>query len=141
MNKRKIYVASSWRNFDRVKEVVKTLRALNHEVFDFTEIPFNYEAVDANWQKWTPRQYVNSFTLDSVKAGFDRDRAALEWCDTVLLVLPSGRSAHLEAGFVAGAGKEAYCFMPLPQEPELMYGVFKEIILDVSRLKEVFKTP
>ena len=37
---------------------------------------------------------------------FSADLDALKWADTCVLVLPCGRSAHTEAGWMAGAGKK-----------------------------------
>ena len=38
-----------------------------------------------------------------------------------VLVLPCGRSAHLEAGWFCGEKKPVYIFQPERLEPELMY--------------------
>ena len=59
---RKIYVASSWRNSIQPK-VVKALRAEGHEVYDFRNPTvgnkgFAWSAIDKDWMKWTPQQYV-----------------------------------------------------------------------------------
>jgi nucleoside 2-deoxyribosyltransferase len=45
---------------------------------------------------------------------------ALEDCDACVLVMPCGRSAHLEAGFAIGAGKPTAILIS-EGEPELMY--------------------
>ena len=41
-----------------------------------------------------------------------------------MLVLPSGMSAHLEAGWCAGKGKQVIVFAGELQEAELMYKLF-----------------
>ncbi len=48
---------------------------------------------------------------------------ALVTADCVVLVLPSGRSAHLEAGYAAGQAKPVVvvCEKGTKIEPELMY--------------------
>ena len=43
---------------------------------------------------------------------------ALRACDGCVLVLPSGRSAHLEAGWAAGAGKRVVVYVPEPAPGE-----------------------
>lgn len=53
--------------------------------------------------------------------GYDRDFAAMEKADTFVLILPCGRSAHLELGWAAGAGKRTAILCEDPAEPELMY--------------------
>jgi hypothetical protein len=42
------------------------------------------------------------------------------------LVLPSGISAHLEAGWCKGAGKPVVVYAPELKEAELMYKLFEE---------------
>jgi hypothetical protein len=46
----------------------------------------------------------------------------MKWADTFVLMLPSGRSAHLEAGWAIGAGKPTAILLHEDKfEPELMY--------------------
>jgi len=49
------------------------------------------------------------------------DIDALLAADTVVLVLPCGRSAHLELGLAIGAGKRTAILLTDTLEPELMY--------------------
>ncbi|UUZ97868.1 hypothetical protein LJK87_49950 [Paenibacillus sp. P25] len=37
-----------------------------------------------------------------VQRAFKEDKKWLDWADTVLLILPAGKSAHLEAGYSCG---------------------------------------
>lgn len=121
----KIYVASSWRNLMQ-QGVVHTLRAAGHEVYDFKHpVPgnegFRWSEIDPNWQGWEPEKYRESLFHPIAENGFQRDMEALRGCDACVLVLPCGRSAHLEAGFAVGAGKPLFVLIIEPQEPELMY--------------------
>jgi len=53
--------------------------------------------------------------------GFDADFGAMRRADTFVLVLPCGKSAHLELGWAVGAGKRTAILLEDPVEPELMY--------------------
>lgn len=53
--------------------------------------------------------------------GFDADFGAMEEADTFVLVLPCGKSAHLELGWAVGAGKRTAILLEDSVEPELMY--------------------
>jgi hypothetical protein len=124
---RRIYVASSWRNVYQ-QSVVITLRSVGHEVYDFRNPApgndgFKWSEIDREWLDWTPKQYAELIETSPVAAaGFKLDKAALDWCDTCILVLPCGRSAHLEAGYTAGQGKDTYFLLHEDKfEPELMY--------------------
>ena len=100
----KIYVASSWRN-PHQPEVVSSLRVQGHEVYDFRHPPegdhlgFSWSDVDPGWQSWTPDEYLAGLEHPIAAAGFASDFNAMRWADAGVLVLPSGRSAHLEAGY------------------------------------------
>ena len=124
---RRIYVASSWRNAHQ-PEVVARLRSAGHEVYDFRNpapgnTGFAWSAIDPDWIDWDPQRFVDLVTRHPVAAeGFGFDKRALDWCDTCVLVLPCGRSAHLEAGYAAGQGKTVLFLLHEDRfEPELMY--------------------
>lgn len=68
--------------------------------------------------------------------GFDSDMAALRACDACVLVLPCGRSAHLELGWAAGARKETIVLCPDPEEPELMYLMLRHPVVSTLRQLE-----
>lgn len=125
--KRQIYVASSWRNVHQ-PGIVGILRADGHEVYDFRNPApdnkgFAWSDVDREWLNWTPENYVKQINSHPVAAsGFKLDKNALDWCDTCILVLPCGRSAHLEAGYTIGQGKDTFILLHEDKfEPELMY--------------------
>lgn len=105
----KIYVASSWRNPFQ-PAVVERLRAEGHEVYDFRhpaegDNGFHWSEIDEGWQQWTPERYVAALEHPIAEDGFNKDKAALDWCDACVLVLPCGRSSHLELGYAIGKGK------------------------------------
>lgn len=56
------------------------------------------------------------------RAGFEKDMGALRAADATVIVLPCGRSAHLELGYAVGAGQKTIVYLDDPMsEPELMY--------------------
>jgi nucleoside 2-deoxyribosyltransferase len=48
----------------------------------------------------------DAFRDKRIKQAFDEDRKWLDWCDCCILILPSGKSSHLEAGYAKGQGKK-----------------------------------
>ena len=134
----RIYVASSWRN-DRQPAVVDTLRAAGHEVYDFRHPEpgndgFHWSEIDPSWQGWDGAQFASALAHPIAEAGYGRDRAGLDWCDTCVLVLPSGRSAHLEAGYAVGQGKPTVILLDDQQEPELMYKLATTLVHSIDDL-------
>ena len=124
--KRKIYVASSWRN-GYYPEVVTKLREAGHEVYDFRNPPSG------------DPQYRDMLQHPYAVRQFKNDIEAMEACDTCVLVLPCGRSAHTEAGWFAGRGKLTIAYIPERQEPELMYKLFDEVCCSIDELIETLR--
>ncbi len=135
----RIYVASSWRNKYQ-PTVVAALRGAGHEVYDFRNPPdgsgFGWEQLDPQWQSWSVGRYCAMLNHPIAQQGFDSDFDAMKWTDTCVLVLPSGRSAHLEAGWFIGQRKPTIIFLPEPQEPELMYRMADTITDNLANLLE-----
>jgi hypothetical protein len=124
----KIYVASSWRN-QWQPQVVARLKAEGFAVYDFRnpapdDHGFHWSEIDPAWKYWLPEKFLAALDHPVAIDGFTKDMAALRDCDVCVLVLPCGRSAHLEAGWAAGAGKLTLVLVPEPIEPELMYSMF-----------------
>lgn len=142
----KIYVASSWRNFYQ-PAVVTALCAAGHEVYDFKHPApgnsgFSWKAIDPTWPMGgvvMPEQHRTMLQHPIAQAGFKSDMDALRECDVCLLVLPCGRSAHLELGWAAGAGKKTVVLEPDPIEPDLMYLMCDRLCTSWDVLLDYFK--
>ena len=137
-----IYVASSWRN-PYYTEVVKRLRAEGHQVYDFRNPPhggtgFHWTDVDENAPSWSFEEYSEGLHHPKAERQFAADLEALNWADTCVLVLPCGRSAHTEAGWMAGAGKRVVAYIPEIVEPELMYKLFDKVVGSLDDLVQCF---
>ena len=133
----KIYVASSWRNSFQ-PTVVEKLREQGHEVYDFRNPPkskgFAWSDIDPDWLNWTTEQYRQALQHPKAQAGFDSDFNAMKDADVCVLVLPCGRSANAEAGWMKGAGKKVYILQKQHEEPELMYKMFDGVFSDEAEL-------
>ena len=98
--------------------------------------------LDPNWLKWNLRQYVHNVHKPLADKGFKFDRDALHWCDTCVLILPCGRSAHLEAGYAAGQGKRTIFMLSMDKfEPELMYRLGHGFVTNITELLTALQTP
>ena len=134
----KIYVASSWKN-QYYPQVVETLRAAGHEVYDFRNPPhggngFRWTDIDPEAPKWSFNDYSKNLDHQLAQRQFKADLDALNWADTCVLVLPCGRSAHTEAGWLAGSGKKVLVYIPVFEEPELMYKLFDGVVGSLDEL-------
>ena len=135
---RKIYVASSWRNV-RHPNVVDVLRIAGHDVYDFKNPApgnsgFSWSEIDPNWKQWTNEQYREALNHPIAKRGFNSDFNAMKWADTFVLVLPCGRSAHLELGWACGMGKQTLILLD-QMEPELMVKMVDQVCVTLEELR------
>ena len=134
---RRIYVASSWRNPIQPL-AVEIFRQMGHEVYDFRnprtgDIGFAWSDIDPDWLAWRPRPYREALKHPIAQAGFVSDFDAMKWADTFVLLLPCGRSAHLEAGWATGQGKPTCIVLHEDKfEPELMYLMADKIALTIE---------
>lgn len=142
-----IYVASSWRNAIQ-PSVVHALRAAGHEVYDFKnpapgEHGFSWSEIDPEWKRWSPEKFRVALTHPVAQHGFSLDMDALKRCDACVLVMPCGRSAHLELGWATGAKKLTVVYFPLltePEsdasfpEPELMYAMCDHVCISLDEV-------
>ena len=117
-----IYLIGALRN-QTIVELGNKLRAKGFDVFDEWINP-GPEA-DEFWQKYeakrgrTYKQALNSYHAKHV---FEFDKTHLDRADIVVLVMPAGKSAHLELGYAVGMGKKAYLlFEKEPERYDLMY--------------------
>lgn len=136
----RIYVASSWRN-KYYPGVVEALRNAGHEVYDFRNPPhggngFHWIDVDENAPNWTFAEYAEGLSHPLAERQFAADLEALQQADSCVLVLPCGRSAHTEAGWMAGAGKRVIVYIPEMVEPELMYKLFDKVVGSLDELQK-----
>lgn len=139
----RIYVASSWRNMAQ-PGVVASLRAAGHEVYDFKnprpgDNGFHWSAVDGGWKSWDAGRFRAALSHPIAEAGYRSDKDAMDWADACVLVMPCGRSAHLEAGFMAGAGKPVAVLLDAQNEPELMYKLLGRICLSLDEVVHFLK--
>jgi hypothetical protein len=106
-----IYLIGSLRN-PKVPEIAQALRSSGHEVFDdwFAAGP---EADDwwRTYEKARGNTYQEALKGWAAKNVFAFDHKHLERANTVVLVLPAGKSGHLEFGFSVGRGKRGYILL------------------------------
>ncbi len=130
----KIYLASSWKNATLVRWWKEKLLVYVKDcevdafcdnldgrfVFHFSEIG-NPSELDA----------INFLKDERSLKAFEEDKKWLDWADCCLLILPAGKSAHLEAGYTKGKGKRLIIWQKnfSKGEFDVMYG-FADLITD-----------
>lgn len=127
----RIYVASSWRNSFQ-PQVIKELRKRGHKVYDFRhpqgrEDKNVWDEVGIKRVSTTGEGFDEGLRNKVARERFEEHYTAMQDADTCILLLPCERSAHVEAGLMAGKGKRVYvmdCSGDGHVTPELMYLAF-----------------
>ncbi len=138
-----IYVIGSLRN-PEVTDVGNDLRDLGLDVFD-DWMAAGPEA-DDYWKTYeTKRGHSYKEALDGYAAQhvFNFDKHHLDRCDAVILVLPAGRSGHLELGYAIGSGKPGFILLDQDYKDEgrfdVMYNFATEVFENPMQMLEYFK--
>ena len=150
----RIYIASSWKN--GVQPVlVSELRKRGHKVYDFRHPAGRndknvWEAVTLAlglFRKWkqsslSTMDFIRMLRHKEAMKRFNEHFAAMSDADTCILLLPCGRSAHCEAGYMAGVGKRVFVMdISDSVQPELMYLMFDRYFDDYDKLYEALDEP
>lgn len=143
MKPKYVYVASSWR-CPMQPFVISILKSANIDHYDFRNPPghagFGWEQVmpfDIDNQLVHQDDYLEGLKHPLAEEGYNADFGAMLKADAFVLVLPCGRSAHLELGWAVGAGKRTAILLDGPNvTPELMYKMVDRVSPDIMDLLE-----
>lgn len=117
----KIYVASSWKN-DAYPAICELLENRGHETLNWRANGFNWGMMDTGWESWTASDYRQMiYNHSHARNAFKFDFGLMKQADLCVLLLPSGRSAHIEAGWFAGAGIPVIVHLDKFDGPDLMW--------------------
>lgn len=116
-----IYLIGSLRN-PEIPALGERLRALGYDVFDdwFAAGPI----ADDSWRDYEKARghtYVEGLQGWAARHVFEYDFFHLNRADMAVLVLPAGRSSHLELGYAIGRGKPGYVVLDRPDRWDVMY--------------------
>ncbi len=144
---RRIYIASSWRNATGVRVLAPALRAAGHEVYAFCEERAGHYAMSPNaLAEIDPSRRMTSreaLATAHAQQAFAADKGGLDWADTCVLLLPSGRSSHLEAGYTVGQGKDLFIldYEQAPGQWDVMYLFARAVCEEFDALRAALDCP
>jgi hypothetical protein len=124
------FIASRYRNRDAVVALAAALRDRGKRVYCFPESS-PLVAADADPEAAMLRfEATAAWRSDTgIRVVFERNLAALRSSLNVILLLPAGKSAHMEAGIAFGLGKRLI-LIGEQREAETLYLVFDEVYSD-----------
>jgi len=126
----RIYLASSWKNENLVMSWLILLRNRGHNVDAFccasnSRFVFHFSEIGDP----SELNAINFLQDERSQKAFAEDKKWLDWSDVCLLILPAGKSSHLEAGYAKGCGKKLIIWQATfpVGEFDVMYG-FADLI-------------
>lgn len=126
----KIYIATSWKMEATAKDMAVLLRDKGFKVDCFCD-----DSSGRYVFHWSEIGNINE--LDAItflydhrsQRAFQEDKKWIDWADAVMMLLPCGNSAHLEAGYAKGCGKKLYIVGDFPRgQFDVMYGFADALI-------------
>ena len=135
-----IYLIGSLRN-PKVTEIANELRGIGFDVFD-DWMAAGPEA-DDYWQKYeTQRGHSYSEALKGYAARhvYEFDQYHLDRAHIGVLVLPAGKSGHLELGYLCGQYKPTFILLDKdPERFDVMYQFARAVCNNLEELKHELK--
>lgn len=132
-----IYIIGSLRN-PLIPEIGNKLRSIGWDAFDDW-----YGAgpeADDKWKEYETlrnRSYKEALGGYAARHVFAFDKYHLDRCDAAVLVLPAGRSGHLELGYFCGTGKPGYVLFDAEYDRwDVMYQFATDRFFTVNEMME-----
>jgi hypothetical protein len=117
-----VYLIGSLRN-EAVPEFGQELRKIGLDVFD--DWYGAGKIADDSWQAYENlrgRNFADALAGYAAQHVFHFDKIHLDRCDAAILLLPAGKSGHLELGYIIGSGKPGFILMDKePERYDVMY--------------------
>jgi hypothetical protein len=137
MKKSLVYVASSWKNSEKLGAVHLALGNVGLETWDFRLNGFWWEDVAPEFLV-DPHAFLNA--PQAIDA-FAFDKKGLDACQLVVAVMPAGVSTALEVGYAAGRGVPVIIWGE-PREPrfDIMWKFATRILPSSVPLADVAAT-
>ena len=135
-----IYLIGSLRN-PEVPRVAKEIRAMGFDVFDdwFAAGP----EADDKWREYEMargRSYMQALHGYAANHVFSYDLSHLNAASVGVLMLPAGRSGHLELGYLLGQGKPGYILLDGQHDRwDVMYKFATAVFDNLDALKRHLK--
>ena len=133
-------IISRFRNKEQCQCLIKKLEEKGKTCYDFCALPADPNNADAHpEEQMKHHESVKDFYNDPYfQHMFEKDLNGLKNANTVIMLLPAGTSAHIEAGIAFGLEKPLI-LIGEPEKPESLYLIFKERYKTIDEFIETLK--
>ncbi len=135
------FIAGRARNKDNILKICNLLDKYNISYYCFLKNEENWGYGNSNQ---TPEERQKEFEALDLKSDivlnlFKQDIEGEKASKNLLLVLPAGKAAHIEAGIAYGMGKKCYAIGEF-DTTDTLYNIFDKIFKNETELENFFKT-
>ena len=139
--KYEFFIAGRARNKDNILKICNLFDKYNISYYCFLK---NEEDWGYGNSKQTPEERQQEFEKLNLKSEivlnlFNNDMEGEKNSKNLLLVLPAGKAAHIEAGVAYGMGKTCYAIGEY-EATDTLYNIFTEIFSNELELEKFLKT-
>ena len=141
MLKYNFFIAGRARNKENILRICDIFDDLGISYYCFLKNESSYESYGSENQSVEEKQqeFENlGLKSETVLNIFNEDMEAEKNSENLLLVLPAGKSGHIEAGVAYGMGKKCYAIGEFDATDSL-YNIFEEIFENKNELIEFLK--
>ena len=131
------FIAGRTRNREKILDICKIFDTYNISYYCFLKNEESHKEAGLDLEDENLADTFESLELKSntVQTIFKYDMEGLKASKKLLLVLPAGKSAHIESGVAYGLGKKCYAIGEYDVTDSL-YLIFDKIFSDEEELKE-----
>lgn len=132
---KKVYLAGSLRNPELPRIGARLRSDTGLDVFDdwFSPGP----EADDFWKKYSEargQSYKEALSGRAARQVFEFDKHHIDTADVGVLVMPAGKSCHLELGYMVGQGKPTFVLMDVPDRWDVMYQFVTKVCFSYQEL-------
>lgn len=140
-NKYRFFIAGRTRNKENILRICDIFEELNipHYCFLKNEESHKEAGLDIHDENLADTFESLSLADSKVRTIFEHDLNGEKNSDNFLLVLPAGKSAHIEAGIAYGLGKKCYAIGEYDVTDSL-YLIFDRIFKDEKELNDFLRS-
>lgn len=121
------------RNSDNIERLIHGITEKGYTCYNFLDKPAAPSAPHLSWEEqMNILESHEDFWNDPVHRDiFEMDMAGLKYAETIVMLLPAGLAAHMEAGAAYGLGKRLV-LIGEPEKAETLYLMFSERYPDIE---------
>ena len=125
------------RNSENILRLIKGIESKGYSCYNFLSKPCTPESKNLPWNEQMDilESYKDFWSNPNYHRHFNDDMDGLKNADTIIMLLPAGMAAHMEAGVSFGLGKKIILIGEV-EKPETLYLMFNERYPDIESFLE-----